>query len=262
MLRRSARSSRSTEVERVVHLSQKLSEFSDDDDPALSKQVKSNAEENKSAINGIIFDILLPLFGIIGFPVFVYSLHIFCNEKQCSFNIPANISIYKYLSTYFHLQSFLLYFAFIAFLALLSLLPLGGKKSPDTANQKFYFMTKGFASFTVCAAVHVVLLPTNFELHRFLVEHTFYFIFPSIVLGLLLSIFAYIRSFYVPTSALTTSSASSGRIRNFLCGRELNPKIFGVFDLKMFINRACIILAVSNILCVSWMYKREDTSSH
>lgn len=251
VLRRSTRSSQSKEVERVVHLTkydvqgQKLTEFSDEDDIALKSAESDKEAERKKlvefggTIGACLFIFLMPLF--------LYAVHISCNESNCSFTRLPDFKQYKSISTYFDLRSSLVYFAFLLILSLLTTLPFGGKRVSGLPSkyEKLEYTTNGPFCFIVLLLATVALEMYGIKVVKFINWHYFHFILPAFVYGLLLSIYCYYRSFYVPLSALTTnSSLYQKKLYNFFMGREINPRLLGVVDLKILSFKTAVIGAL------------------
>lgn len=253
VLRRSTRSSQSTEVERVVHLTkyeiqtQKLAEFSDDDETA---QLKS-AEDDKGSQQKMLIEFggtLGACFGIVLLPLFVYGLHAWCNEKQCSFTRLPDLEQLKNVSTYFDFKTSLVYVAFLILLGLLTAFPFGGEKVSGLPNKHEKLIYTGNAPFCLIILVMLAVLLNYYGIKvvKFINYHYFHFIFPAFLFGIVLSVYAYIKSFYVPVSALATNSSFyTNRIYNFFMGREVSPRLLGVLDLKIFAFRTGIIGTVS-----------------
>lgn len=256
MFRRSTRSSHSADMERVVHvtkydmLSQKLAEFSDDDETLLKKSESEKATESKkfTELGGPIGNTLL----FFAFPAVVYGLNVYCNTYQCTFKGYSNLDRFRRFSTYFNLKSFIAYAGYVVFLAVLNLLPFGGKKYTDIPNKqgKFEYVANGLFSAFVTLGLAFGLELYGLAFFNFITDHYFHFITTSVVVGFSLAALAYVRSFYVPVSALSLSSKVNNRMYNFFMGREISPRPFGRLDLKMFLFRSGVIGTVSSC-CVS-----------
>lgn len=252
VLRRSTRASHSADVERVVHLTkyevqaQKLTEFSDDDDLALKKSEREKEEDRKKLVEfgGTIGASLL----IILLPIVVFGIHVFCNQTQCSFTKLPDLKTFSNISTYFNMKASLVYFAFLLILSLLTVLPFGGRKINGLPNkyEKLLYTANAPFGFIVLLLIAATLQYFGIGVVKFVNTHYFQFLLPAFVFGVFLSIYCYYKSFYVPLSALTTnSSLYHKKLYNFFMGREINPRLFGVLDLKIFSYRATVFGAVS-----------------
>lgn len=258
VLRRSTRASQSADIERVVRLTkydvqaQKLTEFSDDDDIALkSSECEKEADSKKLVEFGGTFGafLLIPLV-----PLITYGVNIFCNERQCSFIQLPDLTLYKSFATHFDLATTLVYCAFLLILSLLTALPFGGKRISGLPNkhEKLEYTANSAFCFILFLLGAVVLEFYSIRVVKFINLHYFHFILPSFLFGILLSLYCYYRSFYVPISALTiNSSLYQKKLYNFFMGRETNPRLLGVLDLKTFTFRTAIIGSVSNFILIS-----------
>lgn len=253
LTRRSTRASQSSDVERVVHLTQKLSEFSDEDDLTLQKTSTTSVDKQVQSKKRFAFAYkIVPILTAVGFPAYVYALHVFCNEFQCSFKKPVNFGTYQKLSTYFHLQSSLVFSAYVVLLAILSVIPFGGRKISELPNKhgKFDYNINGLFSLFVTIVTVAALEIYGIRAFDFIDNHIVHFVLPALIFSVLLALGAYIRSFRVPLSALSAESASNGALLNFLNGREINPRFFGIWDVKVYAIRLCLISSVSIFILI------------
>lgn len=255
LVQRYLRSSQTREEERVVHLKQfdsvkvtkRLGEFSDEDDLQEKKSSSEVKEIPKIRLTefGGTFGALFMLFTI---PLSVVGLHIMCNETLCSFSSTPSYKKLTALSNIFDVTSFLGVFSFILTLAILSALPFGGKKisALPSKHGKFVYVMNGLLSFTLISAIFFALEFYGIKAAEYIVEHIFHLLVSSIFMGLLISTYVYIRSFYVPVSALNGHAVGRNGIYAFVMGRELNPRIFSTIDLKLLFFRAFVIGSVSS----------------
>ncbi|KAJ8962387.1 hypothetical protein NQ318_018371 [Aromia moschata] len=251
LVRRFTRASQNREVERVVHLkhfdsvsvTKKLGEFSDEEESLIKKsQAEFQALPESKILTefGGVFGALLMIFTL---PLSVVALYMSCDEAACSFTKLPNLQKYKLLPTYFDAQSILGVVAYVVILALLSALPFGGPKVSALPNKhgKFDYVMNGFFSLFVLLLIGIGLELKDIHIADYIVEHTFHLLIASILLGIILSVFVYIRSFYVPVSALNPRTVGKHGIYAFFMGREMNPRIFSIIDLKLlFLRVLCI----------------------
>lgn len=190
---------------------------------------------------------IAPIIASIGFPAYVYALHMFCNEFQCSFKTPVNFSTYQKLSTYFDTQSSLVFTAYVGLLVILSLIPIGGEKVSELSDQheKFNYNINGVFSLVIATLTIAALEVCGIPAFDYIDKHIVHFIFPAIIFSFLLALFSYVRSFSVPLSQLSSETTSNGALLSFINGREINPRFFGIWDVKVFTIRWCLISAVS-----------------
>lgn len=257
LIQRFTRTSQNREIERVVHLkhfdsvtvSKRLGEFSDEDD-VLTKKSQTELQEFANTKKLMEFG---GTYGassfIVALPLFVIGLNVFCNDEQCSFTKLPNLEKFKLLSTYFNATAFLSVIAYLILVALLSALPFGGRKVSALPNKqgKFDYVMNGLFSCGVLLLTVCGLELSEVPVAKFIVEHILPLSVASIFYGLIISIYVYIRSFYVPVSALNAHVVGKPGVYGFFLGREINPRIFSSIDLKFLFFRSSIFGMVSEI---------------
>ncbi|XP_066152608.1 delta(14)-sterol reductase TM7SF2 [Euwallacea fornicatus] len=247
------------EIERIVHLKHfepvynKRSGFSDEDE--FVKEPPESAKTSKSVFSkfaeGVGIALILFLFPALGF--YLYST---CEPNNCSFKLlPAKP--YKFLSTsvYFDVKAALAFLCYILLLAILDVLPFSGWKVtalPDK-HGKFVYVINGLFSAVVVFSLSAVLEYFDIQVFRFVLVHEFHLFISAFIIGVSISVFVYIRSFYAPISALNPQIIDKNKIRNFVIGRELHPRIFNITDLKMFVNKYVLISKL--ILTAAYLYE-------
>lgn len=250
-IRRFTRSSQNREIEKVVHLKhfdslaviKRLGEFSDEDE---LKEKKSQREFNEYAGNkkfvefGGVYGALLLIPTV---PLTLIMLYTFCTETNCSFSNVSKLNVLKSYTTYFDAKSYLGITAYFTLLAILTAMPAGGVKvnGPPNKSGKFEYRLNGLLSFVILLTISAALLFKKIDVASYLVNHVSQFLVGSIVLGIGVSVLAYIRSFYVPVSALNSFAVGKNGLYGFFIGREINPRLFSVVDMKLLLFRASII---------------------
>lgn len=240
LTRRSTRSSEPIEVDRIIKYDKKLSEFSDEDDVSVKKE---SSEDQFREFGGAIGAFVLMLF----FPIYVFGLHIFCNESSCSFKLGVNYKQSLNLEKFFDLKSCLIYVGYALFVGILSIIPFGGKKIAGLPNKngKLQYVTNGL--FITCSLLVFcyVLEYRKIPVFLYLTKNYLRFLLPSLIFGIAFCLLGYYHSFYVPVSALSQSSMVNSKIYNIFMGREVNPRFFGILDTKVFFIRLSLIASVS-----------------
>lgn len=257
LVHRFTRTSQNRDIERVVHLKQfdsvtvtkKLGEFSDEDDVLVKKsqtELQNFTDTKKlmefgGSYGALIFIVMLP--------VFVVGLNVFCNEEHCSFAKLPNLKKFTLISTYFDATAFLSVVAYLILVAVLSALPFGGSKVAALPNKhgKFNYVMNGLFSWFVLLLIGCGLELSNVPVTSFITEHILPLSVASIFCGVIVSVYAYIRSFYVPVSALNAHVVGKAGVYGFFLGREINPRVFSSIDLKLLFFRSCIFGSVSEI---------------
>lgn len=243
------------DTERVVHLKndiftpqeKNLTEFSDEDDlPVTSKH--SDLIELKPYKPVFVTEFggwFGAMFSIIFLPIFAIALQLVCNSEQCSYQLP-NMSGYKEVSSYFDVTAFLSFTAYFILLLLLSALPFGGKKIHGSLSKygKTTYVANGWISLL---AIHVLLLGLEFStfgIVNYIYDKYFVLSMAMIVHGILFSIYLYIRSLFIPVSALNPNGDTNSIVYNFFMGRELNPIILDIINVKIFFLRMAFVTVV------------------
>ncbi|KAL3276494.1 hypothetical protein HHI36_011874 [Cryptolaemus montrouzieri] len=237
--------------ERVVHLkhfdnvTKKFGEFSDDDEVTILPRKSAERKIKTSVIEyiGIYFQVIL-------IPVFVLSLYIFCNKAHCSLTSVPKKPLFPSFSVFFDLRSFLGYSVLAILLALLSALPFGGRKVTNlpSKQEKFVYVANGIVSLiiilSVCASLEYFQLPVL----KFIQQHILHFLISAFIIGVIFSAYLFLRSFYVPLSALNPTEVDKSVLSGFFYGREANPRLLNVLDLKMYLIRvSCVSLVLADI---------------
>lgn len=244
------------DTERIVHLKndvftpqeKNLTEFSDEDDlPLQSKRIDSiESRPHKTMFVTEFGGWFGAMSFIIFLPIATIVLHIFCNNKQCSYQQP-NVDLYKGIISYFDTLVFLSFSAYIILLLLLSALPFGGKKIHGNLSRygKTSYVANGWISVVV---VHLLLLGlelSGFGIVTYIYDEYVAFAVAAILHGIVFSIYLYIRSFYVPVSALNPNGDTNSFVYNFFMGREINPIIRDIINVKIFLLRMSFVTLVS-----------------
>nr|CAH7755266.1 unnamed protein product [Callosobruchus chinensis] len=236
-----------------VALSKKIGDFSDEDD--IREVVKDDSLKHHE-FGGVLGSALATLM----IPASVVGLFVWCAEDKCQFTGIPNLQKYKQLSTYFDLKSALGMMAYYTILALLTALPFGGRKvaAQPSKQGKFVYVMNGlfsaFVIFSICAGLEFYRIP----IADYIIRHLFQLLISSICFAAILSILFYVRSFYVPLSTLNSFAVGRNKFYAFFVGREVNPRLYGVVDLKIMFFRAFLIGAA--LIDFVYLYKSLDLS--
>ncbi|CAH0553347.1 unnamed protein product [Brassicogethes aeneus] len=240
--------SQNRDVERVVHLkhfeavSKKLGEFSDEDDVSDIKKASDllnisggkKSRDFSGALGALAFVLLIPAAVVL-----LNS----CEGISCSFKRTPAMDKLKFLITWFDLKASLVYVAFLTVMAVLTALPFGGKRISGLPNKqgKLDYNINSLFTFAIVLSIEIGLQLRNIPVLNYIIDHTFHFLIASIASALVISLYAYIRSFYVSVSALNINSVGRSRLYSFFVGKETSPRIFGIIDLKLYVTRISVI---------------------
>ncbi|XP_017772327.1 PREDICTED: delta(14)-sterol reductase [Nicrophorus vespilloides] len=250
------RSSRIREVERIVHLRPpiaKISEFSDEDDMEVQlafEPQQQKPEETKSKYWRFVGAMLEMVMTAVLF----ISMLVMCNELQCSFSIP-DLSRFKQLDTFFDLPVFLSFTAYVLLIAILSALPFGGKKCEGllTIHGKFQYVMNGLFSAVTILSVAIGLELKGIRVSGYIQEHFLKLGVSGFVLALPLAFFLYFKTLFSPVCSLKYTALQNTGLYNFFYGSEVNPRIYGVVDVKMLLHRVSFISIL--LLASSFIYE-------
>ncbi|XP_057669770.1 delta(14)-sterol reductase LBR isoform X1 [Diorhabda carinulata] len=265
-IRRFTRSSQNREIEKVMHLKhfdsltviKRLGEFSDEDElneKKSQRELKEYAGNKKFDECGGLYG---ALFLIPAVPLSLIMLYTFCTQADCSFSNLSKLNGLKSYTTYFDAKSYLGIVAYFTLLAILTAIPAGGVKvnGPPNKSGKFEYRLNGLLSCLTLLIISAALLFKKIDVANYLVNHVSQFLVGSIILGIGASVLAYIRSFYVPVSALNSFAVGKNGLYGFFIGREINPRLFSIVDLKLLFFRASIIGTV--LLDLAFVYNNLD----
>ncbi|KAL1491999.1 hypothetical protein ABEB36_012509 [Hypothenemus hampei] len=245
--------SQQKEVERIVHLkhfdtvSKKLSEFSDEDEFVKESSV---LRSDKSVFDLSIIGIPILLTAL---PALGFYLYTFCNEISCKFNQP--LSDFLKLSSYFSVKIAIGYFSYLVYIAIISALPFGGRKIPGLPDKqgKFIYVANGLFGAILALGLVISLEYWNISILTAILKNQLQLYVLVFLTGLLLSCYAYLRSYYVSVSALNPSIINKNKLYNFVMGREIHPRLFRTIDWKFFVYKFQLITEL--LIIVAYLYK-------
>lgn len=262
MVRRSTRRSQSNDTDRIVHSKlyepnmKKLTEFSDEDDvPYLRSSIVREKSERYSESRSTEDRFERKEFGgwigalccIILTPLIILVPNVICDEKQCSITKLPNFGKYKSIEAFLDYDALAFYSGYVLLMAFLSALPFGGPKVNGLPNKqgKLSYRLNGTFVLICTSAALIALEYLNVPVVATVLDKYFQIVVSSLVVSFLVAIYLYVRSFYVSVSALNPHAISNSQIYNFWIGREINPRILNVIDMKVLFYRITLSLFVS-----------------
>lgn len=254
LTRRSTRLAQQSDNERIVHLKDAellkdaevirscLQEYSDEEEKEVVPYKKTPFTEFGGTVGSTFIMISVTLSAFI--------MNAVCNEQNCSWKINQQQNWRKYtqIGTYVDAITIVACLAYVTVFALLNALPFGGRKVTGLLSKhgRFDYCANGFFIAVVMVLLAFGIEYYNIKLFSFIYEKHLKITSIIVIFGLLLSTYLYIRSFYVPVSALNTHIINNSNLYNFYIGREINPRLFGVLDWKMFLLRYLAVSLVKN----------------
>ncbi|XP_018592448.1 delta(14)-sterol reductase LBR [Scleropages formosus] len=171
-------------------------------------------------------------FMIFLLPTITVILLLMCSQKDPSLmNFPPALPS---LDAVWDVQVFGLVVLWFFFQALLYLLPVGKvvEGLPLRSGKRLKYRINGFYAFILTALVLGVAHYQGVDL-SYIHANFLQFSVSAMILSVLLSLYLYVRSCWVPQEDLAPAGNSGNVIYDFFIGRELNPRIKS-FDLKYF----------------------------
>lgn len=205
-------------------------EYSDLDDPDISFKKRRGAStlDEIKQYGGTIGCLAL----LILYPILAYSLQYFCNARFCEIRQPNWLDFQK-LSTWYNLDLVKIVIPFLISTALLNIFPLGrvSKLHNDRGYAEYHFNGLTLSILALSAVIGA-------EYMKYSVIDVIYRNYNQLLIILLLksiiqSVALIIRSRYVPQSHLNPFAKTGNVIQDFFIGREINPKLFSVIDVKL-----------------------------
>lgn len=228
---------------RNFDIARRLCEFSDEDEITIRKSVSVDRVDFQQITE--FGGTLGAIFYMIATPLTVFWLLTVCNQKVCSFShVPEVLDV----NTWFNLTAVVGFFCYAILLAIFSVIPFGGKKifGLPTKQGKFRYVMNGLFSSFILIAIGIGLEWKKIPITEFIIKHLVHLMIASTLFGFILTIYAFIRSFYVSFRELNAHVLGRNQMYAFFMGRELNPRAFGYLDLKMYVFRLALIGSVSH----------------
>jgi len=169
---------------------------------------------------------------LVGLPFTVYAITLICNKEQCSLSLPA--ITHDTAPVLWSRQAVTLLLVWLGIQLVLYYLPTTPKLGqPLRDGQKLQYPCNGLRAFILSvlgfACAWYVGLPVTDLYQHFVPLITVTTIFSCIG-----SLLLYIRSFHVPENELAEGGNTGYWVYDLFIGRELNPRIGALLDLKFF----------------------------
>lgn len=153
----------------------------------------------------------------------------------------------KSISSFFTLESGYIYLAFTWIVCLLSLIPRLGVKRQlaqpapgNDSNEVRYF--NGFATaVAIVGGLSVTEYYFKYPINKLIYTNYQQFIFTGFVYALIISIWCFLRSAYVPVTSWNAFAKSGRLISDLFIGREINPRWWNRIDIKLVHRRIALI---------------------
>lgn len=177
--------------------------------------------------------------------VLCVSLQYICSRADCSCKALRTEKLWE-LSTYFTLEAGYIYIGYAWTLFLLSAIPFIGhrKKIPaapsTTTDIEHYF--NGLASaILILSGLGVAEFWFKYPILALIYKNYQQLCLVSIVYALVISVWCYARSAYVPNTQWNPFGKSGRVLGDLFIGREINPRWFNVIDIKLVHLRMALI---------------------
>lgn len=205
-----------------------VDEFSDHEEQlSFKKRVASKLDELKE-FGGTIGCILL----LVLYPVVAYGLNYLCNQRSCVLKQPS-LAEFKRLTTYYDIELSKIIFPFVAGVTALNIFPLGRviKVHTDRGYTEFQYngLTLSIATVAGIVAAEYFKYPVVDVIYRHYLKLLLFYIGTAIFQSVIL----FLRSRYVSPTHLNPFAKTGSFIQDLFVGREINPKIFSLLDVKL-----------------------------
>lgn len=178
---------------------------------------------------------------------FYFILQYVCSRPDCSVR-SVRLEKLKLLSSYFTLESGYIYLALTWIVSALSLIPFLGVKRQSAqstsggneASASYYF--NGFATAAVIVSgLSVVEYYFKYPINTLIYKNYQQFCFVGFIYAIIISIWLFVRSKYVPVPAWNPYAKSGRLVGDLFVGREINPRWFNRLDIKLVHRRVALI---------------------
>lgn len=231
----------------------------EDDDNDIESQSELEVTKRFLAIpqsqldNAAPVEIIASLLVLILVPLLCLYLHCTCDKaSSCQFQVP-DVTRLSQLKTWFHYETSIIFVLLTWGIGIASLLPLGRfvRFPRDRGGSTEYLFNGLFVAILVIAGVGVSQFYFKYPILNILYRYSFQLATTTIACSLLSSLVYFIRATFITPRADWNPHANTGyALIDFLIGREVNPKIFRFFEVKLITLRQTSIL----ILLINAIY--------
>lgn len=175
------------------------------------------------------------------FAALAVFLQFACNRVDCNFKL---LRIEKLLqsSLYYSLEAGYIYIGFAWLIYILSIVPYIGhkKKLPSSVDVEYYF--NGLASAAiVIAGIGIAEYWFKYPIIALIYKNYLQLSVVAIIYALCISVWCFWRAAYAPNSQWKSKNQPGRVLSEFFLGREINPRWFGIIDIKLVHLRLSLI---------------------
>lgn len=169
-----------------------------------------------------------------------------CSRAECSLKATRSDKL-KLISSYFTLESGYIYLAFTWIVCTFSLIPYIGIKRQlaQSATGKVSIAPRYFNGFSTAVAIVGALSIAEYyfkyPIFTLIYKNYQQFCFLGFVYALIISVWSFLRSKYVPVTAWNPFARSGRLISDLFIGREINPRWLNIIDVKLVHRRIALI---------------------
>lgn len=153
----------------------------------------------------------------------------------------------KLLSSFFTLESGYIYLSFTWLICLLSLVPYLGVKrqlpqsTPGKESSKPHYFNGLATAAIIVGGLSVAEYYFKYPINALIYKNYQQFCFVGFVYALIISVWCFFRSKYVPVTAWNPFAKSGRLVSDLFIGREINPRWWNLFDIKLVHRRVALI---------------------
>lgn len=164
-----------------------------------------------------------------------------CSRPECSFKAVRAEKL-KLISSYFTPESGYIYLVFTWLVFFLSLIPYLGVKRQLASGESAPRYFNGFATaVALIGGLSVAEYYFKYPIFALIYKNYQQFIFVGFIYAIIISICSFIRSKYVPVTAWNPFAKSGRLVSDLFIGREINPRWWNIFDVKLIHRRVALI---------------------
>lgn len=169
-----------------------------------------------------------------------------CSRPECSFKAVRAEKL-KLISSYFTVESGYIYLGFTWLICALSLIPYLGIKrqlaqtasGSDSSGPRYF---NGFATaIAIISGLSVAEYYFKYPIFALIYKNYQQFIFVGFIYAIITSIWCFIRSKNVPVTSWNPFGKSGRLVSDLFIGREINPRWWNIFDIKLIHRRVALI---------------------
>lgn len=229
------------------------SDASEKNDPLYANRItRSRSKTQNRREHSLTNDAAAEFGGSIGasllivlLPILCFSAQYVCSRPECNIK-SVRLEKLKLFTSYFTLEAGYLYLAFTWIVCALSAIPYLGVKrqlaiSTGADPQQLHYFN-GFASAAaIVSGISITEYYFKYPINTLIYKNYQQFCFIGFIYAFIISIWCFFRSAYFPVRLWNPYGKSGRLISDLFIGREISPKWWNLFDIKLIHRRIALI---------------------